>query len=446
MKLRELVEDLRHALTRLSRSFAFRRRGAAVVAVLVAYLVLKLAAPEAPCGLPGGECPQGDDAISLVPAGSYAYAHAGISPDAAQFEQGRELLERLPNFPAIAQGLFRELGPGRQLDLGADVFPWLGDEVALAVVPGSGGEPQGLLLVAVDDEEDARQLAARVGGGLRGEERYRGVAVEARAGGEASAVLGGFLALGPEDAIHDTIDVSMGRAPSLDEDPRAEEMRDELPGERLAEGYVSAAGMDRLLAGGGSVDWLDAFVDFDAGEGVAAALVAGEEGLQMEVRSRRDPAAIRRDPGLFTPRPRFDRSLAAEFPAETLALLAIGDHTGEVRTAIAEAIPPGFYNAYKGPGDRLVVSTSRRGDARRIDDEGDLAGAEPYRLAVPDSPAGHSALVFLDLSGLVRLAATRGLAEIVSGFQADLAKLRALGVTVDADEDSLETRLFLEIE
>lgn len=466
-RLRELAEDLRFLVARVSRrapgsprgagrrlrrfwlgrSLTFRRRSAAVAVVLVAYLALKSVAPAMPCGLPGGECPQRDDAIALVPADVLAYAHAGLSREAAQFEQARELAERLPNFPAIAQGLFRELGPGRELDLGGDVYRWMGDEVAAVALPHAGGERQRLLLVDVGGERDAEVLAGRISGKARGSQRHGGAVLLKRADGNWSALLDGFLALGSRAAVRDAIDAARGRIPSLDEDPEAEEMRDELPGKRLADAYVSAAGVEELLGrGAGLSGALDALVDIDASEGVAAAAVAEQEGLRVELRSRRDPTATRRDPGLFTPQPRFDPGLAADFPADTLALLAIGDHAGEVRRALAEAVPPGFYNAYKGPGDRLVVSTGSRGDRREIAAEGDLASADSYRTVTADSPESLSALVFFDLSGLVRLAATRGLAEIASGFQADLAKLSALGVMVDADEDSLHTRLFLEIE
>ena len=57
-----------------------------------------------------------------------------------------------------------------------------------------------------------------------------------------------------------------------------------------------------------------------------------------------------------------------------------------------------------------------------------------------------SALVFLNLEGLVKLAEPRGLAEIVSTFSEDLARLKALGVEVRSNSDSLDTKVFLQIE
>ena len=59
---------------------------------------------------------------------------------------------------------------------------------------------------------------------------------------------------------------------------------------------------------------------------------------------------------------------------------------------------------------------------------------------------GTSALLFLNLQGLVQLAAPRGLAGIVSSFRQDLAKMKALGVSVKSSEDRLETKAFLEID
>jgi hypothetical protein len=47
---------------------------------------------------------------------------------------------------------------------------------------------------------------------------------------------------------------------------------------------------------------------------------------------------------------------------------------------------------------------------------------------------------------LVKLAEPRGLAEIVSDFSDDLARLRALGVEVRSSAESLDTKIFLNIE
>jgi hypothetical protein len=96
--------------------------------------------------------------------------------------------------------------------------------------------------------------------------------------------------------------------------------------------------------------------------------------------------------------------------------------------------------------DHLVVSTDPRGVAEAIEGGDDL-GSEPGYEAVTNGGGGDvSALVFLNLEGLVNLAEPLGLAEIVDDFRADLTRLNAFGVTVESSDDRLDTQLFLNIE
>jgi hypothetical protein len=102
--------------------------------------------------------------------------------------------------------------------------------------------------------------------------------------------------------------------------------------------------------------------------------------------------------------------------------------------------------AYAISGGKLVASTNPAGVAQALQGGDDLAGSDAYKAVTGGASGGVSALVFLNLEGLVRRAEPFGLGQIVGGFGADVAKLKGLGLTVKSDEDSLKTTIFVDIE
>jgi Protein of unknown function (DUF3352) len=108
-------------------------------------------------------------------------------------------------------------------------------------------------------------------------------------------------------------------------------------------------------------------------------------------------------------------------------------------------LSPALDLSYAITDGRLVLATDRRGVEQAVAGSANLAGNGDYETVTGAASGGVSALVFLNLEGLVKLAEPRGLAEIVSEFSDDLARLKSLGVTVKSDADSLDTDLFLEI-
>ena len=109
-------------------------------------------------------------------------------------------------------------------------------------------------------------------------------------------------------------------------------------------------------------------------------------------------------------------------------------------------ISPTLNLAYAIFDGKLVVSTNPAGVSQAIQGDADLGGSDAFKAATSGASGGVSALVFLNLEGLVRRAEPLGLGQIVGGFGADVAKLKALGLTVRSDEDELKTTLFLNIE
>jgi hypothetical protein len=109
-------------------------------------------------------------------------------------------------------------------------------------------------------------------------------------------------------------------------------------------------------------------------------------------------------------------------------------------------LSPALDLAYAIFDGKLVVSTNPAGVRQAVEGGEDLAGSDAFKAATSGASGGVSALVFLNLDGLVRRAEPLGLNQIVGGFGADVAKLNALGLTVKSDDDNLKTTLFLGIE
>ncbi|MEK6252568.1 MAG: DUF3352 domain-containing protein [Actinomycetota bacterium] len=562
-RLVELWEDLRwgsrRALGRLGaegtrsadtrRVFRRRRQAAVIVLVLALYAIYRFVpVPGLPCEVsPAKTCVPTDHAIALVPIDAEGYLHIDLDPDSSQFSIAKDVASRLPHSGEIEQGIFGALGLGPRLDLRSDVAPWIGDEAAFAEL--GGGTPQPLVLLAVKDRKGAQRFLAKLGPGMPHLVRNGNAPFLAYRNGLAYADLHGFLALGPAPAVRAAIDTGRGRSKALSDSEQASAVRDSLPDQRLADAYFSAQGTKQLLAGsGGLASQLDTFVDFGGSDGIAAALVAHHNGLELQLDSALAPTKGKANPTFFQAFPDFHPSLAGEFSPDTLLYLEIADPADTVWALLhqAKAAAPGLVGAFarfqrqvrrggvdiqksvlpvlggetaigaasgrtgpyltavfkdvdehrareemaklQGPlvaalapaqtgqapsfgvkklGDtvvrsvrisptlnlayaifdgKLVVSTNPAGVRQAVQGDADLGGSDTFKAATSDASGGVSALVFFNLEGLVRRAEPLGLGQIVGGFGADVAKLKALGLTVRSDEDDLKTTLFLDIE
>ena len=562
-RLVELWEDLRwgsrRALGRLGaegtrsadtrRVYRRRRQAAAIVFALALYAIYRFVpVPGLPCEVsPAKTCVPTDHAIALVPIDAEAYLHIDLDPDSSQFSTARDMVSKLPHSGEIEQGIFGALGLGPRLDLRSDVAPWIGDEAAFAEL--GGGTPQPLVLLAVDDHQGAERFLAKLGPGKPHLVKNGNVPFLAYRNGLAYADLHGFLELGPAAAVRAAIDTGRGRSKALSDSEQASAVRDSLPDQRLADAYFSAQGTKQLLAGsGGLASQLDTFVDFGASDGIAAALVAHDNGLELQLDSALAHTKGKANPTFFQAFPDFHPSLAGEFSPDTLLYLEIADPADTVRALLhqAKAAAPGVVGAYnrfqrqvrsagvdiqksllpvlggetaigaasgrarpyltavfkdvdedrareemaklQGPlvaalapaqtgqaltfrakrlGDtvvrsvrisptlnfayaifdgKLVVSTNPAGVLQAVQGDADLGGSDTFKAATSHASGGVSALVFFNLEGLVRRAEPLGLGQIVGGFGADVAKLKALGLTVRNDGDDLKTTLFLDIE
>lgn len=558
----ELWEDVRWGARRLfdrlrggptappTRQEVIRRRRVVALAVLVGglYAFFRFVpVPGLPCDVsPAKTCIPSDDAIALVPAGAQAYLHIDLDRDSSQFSTGGEVASRLPHFEQIAQGVFTRLGLAPGLNLQRDIGTWVGDEAGFALI--GKGRPRPLALLAISDQEGARRFLARLGDGKSRPVKNVDVPLRVYRNGLAFTELQGFLVLGNAATVKAAAAATQPGGKALADSKRADAARGALPDLRLADLYLSARGVERLLAArGGVVAQLDAFVDYGASRAIAAALVADDDGFELQLESALDPKKVKANPTFFQAFPSFDPSLAGEFSPQTLLYLDIADPAETVQALLRQAsrTAPSLVEAFnrfegqlsrggvdiergvlpvlggeaaagvalgaspyltivfkdldedrareemarlQGPlvgalspsrtgqapsfeaeriGDvvmrsvrlsptvnlayavfdgKLVVATNPDGVRQAVEGDESLGGSDSFQAATKRATGGVSALVFLSLEGLVRRAEPLGLDQVVRGFAEDIAKLRALGLSVRSDEDSLNTTFFLDIE
>jgi hypothetical protein len=179
-----------------------RRRLALAVGVLAALLVIAfVAVPALPCRFPGGDvCPPSDDAIHLVPDDALAYVHVNVNPDTEQYREARDVAAQVPTLAGQVTDrllLARVPGPnGSSPDYQQDIAPWFGGQAALAVVPAGGQAAEEVQLLQVKDDDAAKKYAESVAAGTPMTTDYRDVPVSVDRHGLATAIVGGFLAIG----------------------------------------------------------------------------------------------------------------------------------------------------------------------------------------------------------------------------------------------------------
>jgi Protein of unknown function (DUF3352) len=388
---------------------------AALVVVVVIALV---AVPNLPCQAPGGdECSPPDDAIELVPGDSLAYLHADTDPDTQQYENAAEIADRLPKL--TDQLINRLPGPtGGTFSYRREVAPWLGEEAAVAVIPVRSGKRDVTTLLEIGDEEGANRFVQDLTGDEPRTESYRDHEL-GTSGGLTVATAGDFVVAGPDAAVKRVIDTDAGGRSLADSEP-AEEVRDVLPDLRLAELIVSEQGAAELLAPGGSLAPFEAFVNARATLEAGAALVAREDGFELEIHSVLDPDAANA-PGFFAAFPSFEPALEGSVGEGALAYLALGDPeqslAGLLSQATAEA--PGIAAGFERVAERL----RRSGNVNLEQDILPLLTSQAA-VAVEPSVGGSDAVVagvpFVSL--IVEEVDAEAATEALSQLQAPLVK------------------------
>jgi hypothetical protein len=240
-----------------------------------------------------------------VPGEALVYTHGALDRDSSQWERATSLFRRLPGLARLRDRAASALTPGSgAIDLAREVEPWVGDEAALALLPGKGAA-RSLILAEVSDRELALAFLRRAVGEVR-RTSHRGIKI--RLHGElATAFVDDFLLIGLVGNVRRAIDVRAHPSLSLEQNPAFRRARRHLPGgERIAYAYASPEGVRGLL--GRRRDLLGELmelVDDEALEGAAASVRLAERGarvfLASVLRPRRQGQRASQVPS-FTPK------------------------------------------------------------------------------------------------------------------------------------------------
>jgi hypothetical protein len=227
--------------------FQVGRKGALVGAAAAGLLAVAGAGAWAVAQLMGG----GEAPAAAVPDDALAYVSLDLDPSAGQ---KIEALRTLRKFPALREHLGAGSGDDLRhwlyqgltadvscddLDFDKDVSPWLGDRVALAVLPGADG-PAPVGLVQVTDQDAATAGIAKISA----------CADEPAPG---TAFSGDYLVLADTDAAARQA-AADAEAGALADDGSFRRWVDEAGGAGIVTAYLSADAPDAFLEAGGAAD------------------------------------------------------------------------------------------------------------------------------------------------------------------------------------------------
>jgi hypothetical protein len=271
-----------------------------------------------------GAEPPATGAAALVPADALAYVHVSTDPKRSAVRDALAVGLRFPTYPLVAARVISRLtaiiGGGAAVDWGRDIHPWLGREIALALLNSSGSSAGSELVVDVARPAAARAFIVRAGaapdGGYRGDNLYR------YRSGASLAFVGHYLVLGQAASVRSAIDASKGVVRSLAASNDYRSAAAGEPADRVIDAYVSADGARRLLSPqGGMFTAIGTLLAQPSLTGATFSLSASGSTLRVHVHSAFARAGLARP---------FSPSLGALVPAGSMLDL---DLTGLPRTA-----------------------------------------------------------------------------------------------------------------
>lgn len=201
------------------------------------------------CGGSSGSAGDADPA-SFLPASVPFYAEVVVRPDDEQRGEVEAAIKKVlgTDHPGgelvkLIDRLAKEDGP--DLTYAADIEPWLGDRIGIAVTS-VRGEGDTAIAIASKDDDKARQALAKAKGDFVDRE-YGGVDYRFdRKDESAYAVVDHAVLAGTEPGLKAAIDASKGD--SLAESDRLKSAREKVSDERLGLLYVDVQGLLRAVS------------------------------------------------------------------------------------------------------------------------------------------------------------------------------------------------------
>jgi hypothetical protein len=463
----------RGALTGRGRRFTL---GAAIaVVVLAVAAVIALAGGG---GGGGSSAPPAESAAKLVPANALVYVHLSTDRGRSATQDAAKVADAFPSWPALRDGIVSRLqAPG--CDVAAKALK-TAHEAALAIFD-TGGGSRANSLVLVDTGKAHPNPKQQACGAL------------------TSTYVGTFLAIGQPESLLLADKLAKGKGGvSLADAPGPKAQFAKLGADRVADGWLSADGIRRLLAPqGGLLGAAGVLFDQAALKGAAFGLSAHGDQIKLDVHSQLDaklktaantgsgfkpfaptlvdavPADAMAYLGVSNLAPALQRLLAAagtssatlkplvgqlskpllkvfpgeaaiiltsKAPAPVLTILARATDENAARQALA-ALPAAVRKSFATAvwSGKVAVSTDPSGIAAVKAGGKHLSDTENWQKAVGNHPESVSSLLFLDFSRLLTLGEATGLtgSSAYRAAKADLQKVRAIGaVTSGNDSES----------
>jgi hypothetical protein len=393
------------------RSRAGRIQIFAVAGVVLLYLVVKfLPVPGVPCEVSAAkECAPPNDTIAYVPRDADLYVHVTVNSSSHQWELARDVRNQIPNFIALLQSDTSSLTApgGHPIDLPHQVLPWAKDDLALIGVPGPKGTSTEAYVVGVGNRGKANAfLATVVPPGKSKQAKLPGATVTVYSNGFATAYAGDQVVFGDVTAVRAALMTNAGKAPRLD-GSQQDSARAALPDVRLAEVYLSRAGVQRFLAADQGTTQLNTLVDYGATTGIAASLRIHDDGLEINLVSDLDPKLEQRSPTVFAALPHFDPDLAGEAGSRALGYIGVGDLGPAVTKALASTSPTA-----QGIAGSLRALAQRLKRQAGVDPLHDLLPALGGQAALVAEPTGALPYASLIVDGVDEKKATAALASL----------------------------------
>jgi hypothetical protein len=457
-------------------------------ALLLVVLVVVVALASGGGGM-GSSTPPAENAAQLVPADALVYVHLSTDTGRGATTDAAKVAGKFPSWPALRDGLLARLqAPG--CDVATRALK-TAKEAALAIFDTGSA--------STDDNATANSLVLVDTG------RAHPGARQAACGSLTSTYVGTFLAIGQPESLLLAENLAKGRGRSLAKAAGPQSEFRKLPSDRVADGWLSADGIRRLLAPqGGLLGAAGVLFDQATLKGAAFGLSAHGDQVRLRVESELDPrlkassgssgtgfkpfrptlakdvpASAMAYLGVSNLAPAMQRLLAAagtqsrtlkplvgslsqpllkvfpgeaaivlteKTPAPVLTILARTTDAAATRRALA-ALPAAVRRAFSTAvwDGKVAVSTDPSGIAAMRAGGKHLGDTANFTKSVGNHPDAVSSLLFLDFSRLLTLAEATGLggSSAYKAARADLRHVRAIGAATSGNDSESTAEITL---
>jgi hypothetical protein len=343
-----------------------------------------------------------DSMVGKAPSDSIAYVNINLDPSAAQKLAIASLLNKFPGLSGSSRdGTVNSWIDSALTGSGLnhnDVRPWLGSQISLVALPGSGstgGSPVDVVsLLASDNDTSAQAMFDKLRSSPRGSglqwtvSTYDGVTISSSTGPQTLvyAINRGTVLIGNDlSGVHDVLDTTTGKHASIESTSDYTTVQSQLPRDRVASLFVDMPAITNALkatSGAPSAASAPALTGFDAYRGIGAVVVVSSTGVSVDAVQDYDSSQLTSDQRAVLGAPSHLNGSLALMPSSVYGFLTVAGLPAGLRTlldpssATAAAIRPAL--------DQLGIT----GSSGIIDHLSGDAGFEVDSLPGTKTPAG----------------------------------------------------------